>query len=61
MGRPCMEELKSSQCGKIVQNYTYLVPQEVVVLKGVMSLQIRSLWRETFNNRYFSIEILRSG
>ena len=55
-----MEELKSSQCGKIVQSYTDLVPLEVLVLKGVMSLQIRSLRRETLNNRYFSIEILRS-
>jgi len=43
MGHPCMEELKSSQCCKIIQSYTYLVLLEVLVLKGVMSLQIRSL------------------
>ena len=40
MGHPCMEELKSSQCAKLAQSYTYLVPLEVLVFKGVMSLQI---------------------
>jgi len=40
IGHPCMEEWKSSQCGKIVQSYTYSVRLEVLVLKGVMSLQM---------------------
>jgi len=59
-----MEELKSSQCGKIAQSYTYVVPLKVLVLTGVMSLQIRSLGlfvvRLLIILGYFSIEILRS-